>query len=81
MTSHSLHIVSTSQFSCIVSRVCMYVYRYVIEMILEKSNTTITLMADILCGLPQFDPLQTPLAHFNGRHGNERDVGSGEIRL
>jgi len=28
-------------------------------------------MVDILCGLPQSDLLQTPLAGFNGRRGHE----------
>jgi hypothetical protein len=54
---------------------------YVIEMILNKSNTPKPLTADILCELPQFDLLQTPLANSNGRHGNERDVGSEETHL
>jgi len=40
-----------------------------------------TLMVDILCGLPQSDLLQTPLAGFNGRRGYERDVGSEETHI
>jgi hypothetical protein len=59
----------------------MYMYRYVIEIILDKSNTTKPLSADILCGLPEFDLLQTPLAVYNGRHGHERDVGSEGTHL
>jgi hypothetical protein len=56
-------------------------YRYVIEMTLLRPNTTEALPADILCGLPQSDLLQTPLAGFNGRRSNERDVGSEETHL